>query len=65
MTWIVSAISVTLAFKFLAGIAILCVLRAALWILNMLVLAPPFDPLRKLPGPEGSYWEKHFMQLME
>ena len=40
-------------------------LKGALWALNLFVLAPLSDPLRRLPGPRAGYWENHFWVLME
>jgi hypothetical protein len=40
-------------------------LKGALWALNLFVLAPLSDPLRRLPGPRAGYWENHFWELME
>jgi len=39
--------------------------KGAIWALNLLVLAPLSDPLRRLPGPRAGYWEDHFWELME
>ena len=40
-------------------------LRGAAYLFNMLVLAPPFDPLRNLPGPKGTAFQNHFRQVLE
>lgn len=39
--------------------------KGVLWVLNLLVLAPFSDPLRRLPGPRAGYWENHFWELTE
>jgi hypothetical protein len=44
---------------------LLLLARGLAWLFNMLVLAPPFDPLRKLPGPDTSALGTHFDDVME
>ena len=39
--------------------------KGALWALNLFVLAPLSDPLRRLPGPRAGYWKNHFWELTE
>ncbi|EAU92951.1 cytochrome P450 [Coprinopsis cinerea okayama7 len=45
------------------GLAIgLVLLRGVVWLANMLLWAPLFDPLQKLPGPTGAFFESHLAQ---
>ena len=39
--------------------------KGAIWALELFVLAPLSDPLRRLSGPRAGYWEDHFWELME
>jgi hypothetical protein len=55
---------VLLARVLLVALLLLCA-RAVLWLVNMLLYAPMFDPLRNLPGPDGTVFESHFVQVME
>ncbi|TFK30676.1 cytochrome P450 [Coprinopsis marcescibilis] len=56
-TWVYPFLAFAKAF----GLAIcLVLLRGLLWLVNLLVFAPPFDPLGKIPGPAGSFFESHF-----
>ncbi|KAL1703386.1 cytochrome P450 [Schizophyllum commune] len=55
----------TVALKGAAVVGSLLFLRGAAYLFNMLVLAPPFDPLRKLPGPKGTALQNHFRQVLD
>ena len=55
----------TVALKGAAVVGSLLFLRGAAYLFNMLVLAPPFDPLRNLPGPKGTAFQNHFRQVLE
>ncbi|KAJ6519296.1 cytochrome P450 [Mycena sanguinolenta] len=37
--------------------------RGALWLVNLLWVAPRFDPLRNLPGPDASALHSHFCDV--
>ncbi|KAJ6573989.1 cytochrome P450 [Mycena vulgaris] len=37
--------------------------KGALWLVNLLVVAPRLDPLRYLPGPDASAFESHFTEV--
>ncbi|KAF7306436.1 Cytochrome P450 [Mycena indigotica] len=37
--------------------------RFLVWLVNLLLVAPRFDPLRHLPGPDGGALESHFNQV--
>lgn len=48
------------------GLAVLVQsLRGLWWLVNMLYIQPPSDPLRHLPGPDGKKMENHFRYVME
>jgi hypothetical protein len=44
---------------------LLLLARGLAWLFNLLVLAPPFDPLRTLPGPDTTVLGSHFNDVME
>jgi hypothetical protein len=50
-----------------ASIVVLLLLlaRGCAWLFNMFLLCPPFDPLKNLPGPDGSALQNHFREIME
>ncbi|KAJ7102451.1 cytochrome P450 [Mycena belliarum] len=37
--------------------------KGVLWLVNLLVIAPRRDPLRFLPGPDGSAFQSHFNEV--
>lgn len=41
-------------------VLLLSVARGLAWLFNLLVLAPLFDPLRKLGGPDAPALHSHF-----
>ncbi|KAF9654295.1 cytochrome P450 [Thelephora ganbajun] len=55
------ATTLKLLFAFLVALAF----KGALWVLNLFILAPLSDPLRRLPGPTAGYWENHFWELID
>lgn len=59
--WKVS-VAVTKAASFCVVVQLL---RGMWWILNLLVVAPPFDPLRHLPGPDAPRLKNHFREVMD
>ena len=44
---------------------LLLLARMIAWMVKLLVWSPLFDPLRKLPGPEGSALQSHLGTVME
>ena len=54
-----------LAAKIFLTAAIAIILRGLLSFLYMLLVRPLFDPLRHIPGPEGTYFQTHLRQVME
>ncbi|KAF7437281.1 hypothetical protein PC9H_004119 [Pleurotus ostreatus] len=46
-------------------VALLLLARGVLWLAHMMVIAPPFDPLRKLPGPDAPALQNHFREVMD
>jgi cytochrome P450 len=43
---------------------LLLVAKGIVWAINLFVLAPPFDPLRKMPGPKATALQSHFGDIM-
>jgi len=39
--------------------------RGLIWLINMIIIAPILDPLKKMQGPDGSFLQNHFRELME
>ncbi|KAF8823890.1 hypothetical protein HHX47_DHR9000098 [Lentinula edodes] len=39
--------------------------RGLVWIVNLLVVLPLFDPLRKLPGPTGPFFFSHIQRVVD
>ncbi|KDQ54909.1 hypothetical protein JAAARDRAFT_60368 [Jaapia argillacea MUCL 33604] len=54
-----------LIFKACLIVVVLLLGRGLYWLLHLVVLAPPFDPLRHLPGPEGKAFQNHFREVMD
>lgn len=46
-------------------VTLLLLARALVWLFNLLVVLPPFDPLRNMPGPEAPAFKNHFREIME
>ncbi|KAF9456799.1 cytochrome P450 [Collybia nuda] len=44
---------------------LLLLARGILWLFNLLLVAPLFDPLQNLPGPEGAALQNHFSEVMD
>ncbi|KAJ7480120.1 cytochrome P450 [Mycena galericulata] len=42
---------------------VVVVARGVLWLVNLLLVAPRFDPLRNLPGPDAPAFESHFNEV--
>lgn len=58
----------TIAYAFLKAsgwAAALLVLRGLVWFLNLLVVWPLFDPLNKLPGASGQFFQSHLDDVAE
>jgi cytochrome P450 len=55
-----------LTFMVKACIVVLLLLlaRGIAWVINLFLLAPLFDPLRKMPGPNASVLTSHFGDVM-
>lgn len=51
--------------KLTCVIVALATLRVLLWLLNILVMQPLLDPLSKLPGPDGKFFQNHFDEVMK
>ncbi|KAF5392632.1 hypothetical protein D9757_002131 [Collybiopsis confluens] len=52
----------------LALLLLACVLvagRGFVWIVNLLFVSPLFDPLRKLPGPQGPLFSSHIKWVID
>ncbi|KAJ7806108.1 cytochrome P450 [Mycena olivaceomarginata] len=49
--------------KVVGLLAALVVARGLLWLVNLLLVAPWFDPLRNLPGPDASAFKSHFSEV--
>ncbi|OJA18829.1 hypothetical protein AZE42_00859 [Rhizopogon vesiculosus] len=58
----------TLALGFLKACSIILLIPVAqglVWLINMMIVAPIFDPLKKMQGPDGSLLQNHFRELMD
>jgi hypothetical protein len=51
--------------KVVGVLTALVVARGILWLVNLLLVAPRFDPLRNLPGPDASAFQSHFSEVNE
>ncbi|KAJ3986337.1 cytochrome P450 [Lentinula detonsa] len=49
----------------LLSVVVLLVGRGLLWIVNLLVISPLFDPLRKLPGPTAPFFHSHIQRVVD
>ena len=60
-------VPVVLAFVAKAAglLALVQVLRGLWWLINLYLIAPPFDPLRYLPGPDAPRLSNHFNEVMD
>lgn len=43
----------------------LLLLRAIAWLVNLLVLSPAFDPLKKIPGRTGTFFQSFLDDVLE
>lgn len=46
-------------------VLLLLVARGLAWLFNLFLLAPLFDPLRKMQGPDAPPFHSHFQDLMQ
>ena len=51
--------------KVLALLLLLQLFRGLWWLINLFLIAPPFDPLRHLPGPDAPRLANHFNEVMD
>ncbi|KAJ7171840.1 cytochrome P450 [Mycena crocata] len=49
--------------KVVGVLAVVATARAAVWLVNLLVIAPRLDPLKNLPGPDASAFDSHFNEV--
>ncbi|KAJ7037480.1 cytochrome P450 [Mycena alexandri] len=49
--------------KVVGVLAVLGIARGLLWLVNLLLVAPRFDPLRNLPGPDAAAFQSHFGEV--
>ncbi|KAG6837201.1 hypothetical protein H0H93_013069, partial [Arthromyces matolae] len=56
---------VFLVFKVIAVCLALLLARGLLWMANMVLVMPLFDPLKNLPGPDAAMFETHFPNVMK
>ncbi|TDL28918.1 cytochrome P450 [Rickenella mellea] len=49
--------------KILGLVALVQLLRFVWWLVNLLFILPRFDPLRRVPGPDGKKFENHFKEM--
>ncbi|KAJ7640114.1 cytochrome P450 [Mycena rosella] len=49
--------------KVVGVLSALVVAKGVVWLVNLLVVAPRFDPLRNLPGPDAPPFESHFNEV--
>ena len=54
-----------LAGKLLGVYILIQIIRGIWWLVNLLLVAPPFDPLRHLPGPDAPRLANHFRDVMD
>ncbi|KAG2149760.1 cytochrome P450 [Suillus cothurnatus] len=64
LTSIASTLSLTLL-KACGVIFLILVARGLVWLIGMVVIAPMFDPLKKIQGPDGSPLQNHFREVMD
>ncbi|KIK70361.1 hypothetical protein GYMLUDRAFT_32362 [Collybiopsis luxurians FD-317 M1] len=52
-------------FTILLFVCALVVGRGLVWIVNLLIFSPLLDPLRKLPGPKGTFFSSHIKWVID
>ena len=58
----------TLALSLLKTCSVVLLILVAsgfVWLINMMIVAPIFDPLKNMQGPDGSPLQNHFREVME
>lgn len=65
ITWSQAFTTGMMGMKVVGVIVLVQLLRGLWWLVNMLFIQPPSDPLRHLPGPDGKKMENHFRSVME
>ncbi|KAA1468405.1 cytochrome P450 [Dentipellis sp. KUC8613] len=60
-----SRISVSTVVEVIGVVALLLIARFLVWAAYLFVIAPRLDPLRHLPGPDGSAMQNHFREVMD
>lgn len=55
----------TVAIKASVVFLLLLLARGLVWLTNLLLVLPLFDPLKSLPGPDGGALQNHFRDVME
>lgn len=61
---IASTLSLSLL-KACSVVLLILVARGLVWLINMMVVAPMFDPLKNIQGPDGSPLQNHLREVME
>lgn len=64
LTITASSLSLSLL-KACSVVLLILVARGLVWLIHMLVVAPLFDPLKKIQGPDGSPLQNHFREVMD
>ncbi|KAJ7226048.1 cytochrome P450 [Mycena pura] len=54
---------ISLVAKAVGVVAAVLLARGIVWLVNLLLVAPWLDPLRNLPGPNGSAFQSHFDEV--
>ena len=62
---VAGAVSVYDLSRLIVVAIIAVVLKELFSFLYMLLIRPLFDPLRHIPGPEGTYFQTHLRQVLE
>jgi hypothetical protein len=58
-------LALELILKSLLVFIFLLAMRGLAWLVNLFVIAPLSDPLKNLPGPDGTTFQSHFTDIME
>ncbi|KAG2368192.1 cytochrome P450 [Suillus spraguei] len=64
LTSIASTLSLSLL-KACSVVLLILLARGLMWLINTVVVAPIFDPLKKIQGPDGSPLQNHFREVMD
>ncbi|TFY66204.1 hypothetical protein EVG20_g4878 [Dentipellis fragilis] len=60
-----SRVSISTVVEVIGVVALLLIARFLVWAVHLFVIAPRLDPLRHLPGPDGSAMQNHFREVMD